>query len=277
MMERRQPVGNIDTSFQKFSQSFHKIFGIDLSGYKLNQMQRRINHFMERYKCTGYDQFLCLLKSDNEVKNKFVNYLTINVTEFFRNPDMFLYLEKEILPELVQRAGQLKIWSAACSNGAEPYSLAMIMEDKFPQKKYHIDATDIDEEMLKRCELGEYVGDVLKNISASRLHTYFQPVESGYKINRVLASHVTFRKHNLLCDPYPQGYDLILCRNVTIYFTPQAQESCYQGFSQSLKPKGVLFIGASENIFNYRKYGLERICPGFFKKVETGFFNLDVS
>ncbi|MGI6631321.1 MAG: CheR family methyltransferase [Bacillota bacterium] len=256
----------INTSYEKFSQSFHKIFGLDLSGYKVNQMQRRIEHYMERCKCKNYDEFLELLKKDKEVKNKFFNYLTINVTEFFRNPEHFLYLEKEILPELVGRTGMLKIWSAACSNGAEPYSLAIIMADKFPYKKYHIDATDIDEEMLEKSALGEYGGDMIKNIPAFRLNAYFDTTDKGYKIKKSLASHITFWKHNLLSDQYPKGFDLILCRNVTIYFTPQAQEFCYQGFSQSLKPKGVLFIGASENIFNYRKYGLERICPGFFRK-----------
>lgn len=256
----------MNSSYQEFSKSFHKAFGIDLSGYKINQMQRRIDHFMDRLKCAGYAQFLQLLRADEKVKNQFINYLTINVTEFFRNPELFRYLEKEILPGLLPGSGVLKIWSAACSNGAEPYSLGIIMEDRLPGKGYQIDATDIDEEMLARSQKGEYGGDVLKNVSPQRLHTYFTATEKGYGIKRTLASHVFFRKHNLLSDPYPSGYDLVLCRNVTIYFTPEAQDHCYQGFSKALKPGGVLFIGASENIFNYRKYGLERICPSFFRK-----------
>ncbi|MEL7564656.1 MAG: protein-glutamate O-methyltransferase CheR [Dehalobacterium sp.] len=259
-------MNNLDSSYQRFSQSFYRAFGINLTGYKVNQMQRRIGHFMERCKCAGYDQFLHLLSSDKEVENQFINYLTINVTEFFRNPDLFRQLETEILPPLVQRSGSLKMWSAACSNGAEPYSLAIIMQDKFPGKGYQIDATDIDEEMLKRSKQGEYFGEVLKNLSPQRLNNYFIATGKGYEIKKSVSAHVAFRKHNLLSDEYPSGYDLILCRNVTIYFTPEAQDYCYLGFSKSLKPGGVLFIGASENIFNYRKYGLERICPSFFKK-----------
>lgn len=258
---------NLNYSYERFSKGFKINFGIDLAGYKVNQMQRRIGHFMERCKCVNYEQFLQLLRNDQEVENQFINYLTINVTEFFRNPELFKYLETNILPDLVQKASNLKMWSAACSNGAEPYSLSIIMQDRFPGKKYQIDATDIDEEMLNRSKQGEYVGDVLRNLSPHRLSTYFIPQGKGYQIKKALFTNVVFRKHNLLSDKYITGYDLIICRNVTIYFTPEAQDYCYQGFSKSLKSGGVLFIGASENIFNYRKYGLERICPSFFRKL----------
>ncbi len=253
--------------YHDFAISFRRTFGVDLSGYKINQMQRRINHFIERCKCTGYEHFLQVLTSDQETKKKFMNYLTINVTEFFRNPEYFLYLEKEILLDLINKTGTLKIWSAACSNGAEPYSLAIIMQSSFPGKSFKIDATDIDEETLAQAKIGEYPKELLKNLSPERLIAYFDPTQKGFKIKKTLAAQVIFRKHNLLSDVYASGYDLIVCRNATIYFTSEAQDFCYQGFSRSLNTGGVLFIGASENIFNYRKYNLERICPSFFRKI----------
>ncbi|WP_148134906.1 CheR family methyltransferase [Candidatus Formimonas warabiya] len=254
-------------AYHAFTQRLKTSVGIDLGGYKTTQMQRRIEHFIERCKCSGHEQFLQLLKQNTAVKDQFIKYLTINVTEFLRNPDLFRYLETNILPGMVQKTGTVKIWSAACSNGAEPYSMSIIMQSSFPSKPFHIDATDIDDEMLQKAKAGEYMGDVLKNLSPQRLATYFEPNGPGVRIKKSVSAHVSFRKHNLLLDVYDKGYDLIVCRNVTIYFTPEAQEYCYQGFSKSLNSGGVLFIGASENIFNYRKYGLERICPSFFRKI----------
>jgi chemotaxis protein methyltransferase CheR len=252
--------------FNDFKKLVSKKLNINLEGYKEKQLKRRIEHLMNSLGFNSYQDYFDSLSIDKKQREIFLDRLTINVSEFFRNKNIFDKLEKEIKTELLTKKKKLKIWSAACSNGAEPFSVAMILDAITPGIKHRIDATDIDDKMLREVKFGCYKKELVKNISPDRLKKYFN--ENGEKLCILsnLKSKVEFKKHDLLLDKYPGGYDLIICRNVTIYFTRDTQNELYRKFWLSLNDGGVLFIGATESILNYRELGFTKISPWFYQK-----------
>ena len=253
--------------FQGFKNGVSQHFSLSLNSYKETQLKRRIDSLISKSTVSTYEQYFRLLKADPKQFEAFIDYVTINVSEFFRNPNMFKVLEDEILTELVQKTSRLKIWSAACSIGCEPYSIAMILEDNYKGKPYQIDATDLDAGILQSAKLGQYSIEHIRNITAQRIQKYFKQNGEKYAINEQVKSKINFKKHDLLIDPHSTGYDLIVCRNVTIYFTKEAQEQIYSDFSKSIKSGGYLFIGCTENIFNYKDYSFEKVSTCFYRKI----------
>ena len=249
-----------------FKQKFKNKANIDLNDYKPAQMQRRINNLMSRYGATTYVDFFNLLDKDARLYKEFIDYMTINVTEFFRTPEKFSELETKVLPELLAKNPKLNIWSAGCSVGAEPYSLAMILKDMTPNTKHRILATDLDVEMLGKAKSGVYTSTEFKNISTNRASKYFKEVNGTYTIDNEIKSTIEFKQHNLLLDKFETGFDLILCRNVVIYFTEEAKDGLYRRFLSALKPGGVMFVGGTEAILNFRDIGFASYLPFFYRK-----------
>lgn len=255
------------TDFDRFKERIFQTFGLDLNSYKENQLKRRLDNLLSRKQYPDYQSFLQYLTSNKNAWHEFLDYLTINVSEFFRDVKMFQTLETKILPDLLQKKGNLKIWSAACSNGCEPYTIAIILEEIAKGgNRYQIDATDIDNTILQAAANGSYGADSVRNVSPNRLAKYFTSEQGKYIVTNGIKARVTFKQHNLLADQYPRGYDLIACRNVTIYFTRDAQDKVNQRFAQSLNSGGYLFIGGSETIFNYAELGFEKVSPCFYRK-----------
>lgn len=207
-----------------------------------------------------------MLDKDARLYKEFINYMTINVTEFFRTPEKFLDLETKVLPEILAKSSKLNIWSAGCSVGAEPYSLAMILKDMTPTVKHRILATDLDAEMLGKAKGGVYTSAEFKNISNNRASKYFKEINGTYAIDGEIKSCIEFKQHNLLLDKFETGFDLILCRNVVIYFTEEAKDVLYRRFLKSLKPGGVMFVGGTEAILNFRDIGFTSYLPFFYRK-----------
>lgn len=254
--------------FSQFKAKIYKQFALNLDGYKEKQLKRRIDSLMQSQGFKEYHAYFQALISDEEQLSKFLDKVTINVSEFFRNPEIFAVLEKKILPMLLAQKSRLKIWSAACSNGCEPYSVAIIMDEIAPNGIMRLEATDIDKKILEVAKAGRYDLRSLKNVSPQRLAKYFRQEGEQYVINDAIKRKVHFRYHDLLVDSYGTGYDLIICRNVTIYFTPEMQDRLYANFYEALAPGGVLFIGATENMLKYREFGYEKISSWFYQKPE---------
>jgi len=252
--------------FAEFQGKIQALCGLNLAGYKEKQLKRRIDSLMQSRGYDSYLPYLTALRKDPGEWQLFMDKITINVSEFFRNPEIFARLETEILPFLLQGGKSLKIWSAACSNGAEPYSLAILLKELTPARTHQILATDIDSRILAAAREGVYPEALVKNISDARLKRYFQKTEQGYQLSPSVKSLVNFKQHDLLTGAFGRDYDLIVCRNVTIYFTPQTQLELYQKFYQALAAGGVLFIGATESILRYRELGYKKISPWFYQK-----------
>ena len=255
-----------ERDWELFKQKFNSKASINLNDYKPAQMQRRIGNLMTRHGARTYVEFFNLLDKDAKLYKEFVDYMTINVTEFFRTPEKFSELESKVLPDLLAQNPKLNIWSAGCSVGAEPYSLAMILKDITPTVKHRILATDLDVEMLAKAKSGVYTSTEFKNISSNRASKYFKQDSGLYTMDDDIRSRVEFKKHNLLLDKFETGFDLILCRNVVIYFTEEAKDGLYRRFLSALKPGGVLFVGGTEAILNFRDIGFVHYLPFFYRK-----------
>lgn len=253
--------------YEKFKKDVYSLTSIDLNCYKEKQMKRRIDTLITKNKVDSYDAYVDFIKKDKEKFEQFVNFLTINVSEFYRNPEQWEFLDKEVFPQLVERFGKnLKIWSAACSTGDEPYSLVMALSKHVPINQIKIIATDIDKQVLDKARMGLYNEKSIASVPAEFKKKYFTQIGSSYQISDEIKRRVEFKEHNLLKDPYPTGCHLIVCRNVVIYFTEEAKDEIYKKFNQSLVKDGMLFIGSTEQIMNYRELNLKRHQSFFFQK-----------
>ncbi|MCX7970059.1 MAG: protein-glutamate O-methyltransferase CheR [Negativicutes bacterium] len=258
---------NPDQDWQQFKDVFHKKSNIDLNAYKPAQMQRRITNFMNRRGCSKYMDFYGLIVRDEALYREFIDFLTINVTEFFRTPNKFEDLKVKIFPELLKKNSRLNIWSAGCSTGAEPYTMAIMLDQLTPGVKHKILATDIDNNMLANARQGIYVEGELKNVSPADLKKYFTKLADGrFQVNPDIRQRVDFRFHNMLRDRFDSNFDLIVCRNVVIYFTEEAKNELYRRFFESLRPGGFLFVGGTEAILNARELGYSNYLPFFYQR-----------
>ena len=240
---------------------------IDLNCYKEKQMKRRIDTLIAKRKIEGYDKYVQGLKSDSELFDEFINYITINVSEFYRNPEQWKLLDEQIIPELIQKFGKnLKIWSAACSTGDEPYSLVMAFSKHLPLSNIKIHATDLDKQVIAKAKVGLYSDKSVVSVPSDLKTKYFTKVGPSYKISDEIKSRVEFKEHNLLKDTFPTDYHLIVCRNVLIYFTEEAKEEVFRKFYGSLASGGVLFIGSTEQIITYKELGYERKNSFFYQR-----------
>ena len=256
-------------NYEYLKKEVYALTKIDLNAYKEAQMKRRIDALIAKHKISGYENFVKALKSDKELFEAFVNYLTINVSEFYRNPEQWVVLDKDVFPKLIKKFGKnLKIWSAACSTGDEPYSLAMVLGDLVPLEQVKIIATDIDKQVLEKAKLGLYNDKSLKGLPKQYIDKYFTKVnDRTYQISDKIKKCVDFKEHNLLKDPYPTNCDIIVCRNVLIYFTEEAKEEVYKKFNASLKKDAYLFVGSTEQIIQPQKLGYVTQKSFFYKKM----------
>lgn len=253
--------------YEYFKSEILKLTAIDLNCYKEKQMKRRIDTLIAKHKIEGYDKYIQALKSDKELFEEFVSYITINVSEFYRNPDQWKLMDREVIPELVRNFGSgLKVWSAACSTGDEPYSLVMALSAHVPMNRINILATDLDKQIIAKAKVGLYSDKSIVGVPDEFKKKYFTQVGPSYKIVDEIKSRVSYKEHNLLRDMYPSGYHLIVCRNVLIYFTEEAKDEVFRKFYNALSPGGVLFIGSTEQIINYKEMGFIRKNSFFYQK-----------
>lgn len=245
--------------YEWFKEAVFQLTKIDLNAYKERQMKRRIDALITKNSIVGYDAYVQVLKTDKARFEEFVNYLTINVSEFYRNPEQWQVMDKQIIPQLINKFGKnLKVWSAACSTGDEPYSLVMALSRHIPLNMIHIVATDIDKQVIAKAKVGLYNEKSVAAIPEDLKNKYFTKVGLSYQISDEIKSRVEFKEHNLLESNYPKNYHMIVCRNVLIYFTEEAKDEVFRKFYSSLAPGGVLFIGSTEQIINYKDIGFER-------------------
>lgn len=254
-----------DAEYEEFIKQLHVKKGFDLSQYKENQMNRRLRNFYDRYAFKNYKSFLVGLMEDDILYEEFMNKVTINVTNFFRNPNRWEYVEKEILPRFANQPN-IKCWSAACSSGEEPYTLAMLGKKTGVLSRMDILATDLDKRILEKAMSGEFELSEIGDIPYVHQEENFVIEKDIMKINPRLKEKVRFKYHNLLMDNFECEFDLIICRNVMIYFTEEAKEQLYQKFNQALKPGGIFFTGSTEQIFNPERYGFESLEASFYRK-----------
>jgi len=254
-----------DQEYCHLKQRVLALTGIDLDCYKSQQMRRRLDGFLSGLSVNAYT-YCDTLRQDPRALKDLRDFLTINVSEFFRDKDQFQMLAATILPDLLRLTPRLNIWSAGCSHGAEPYSVSMILDDISPLIRHRILATDIDESILQRARSGgPYPVTDVRNVGASQLRNITR-VGDSYWVTPKFRAKVEFKQLNLLRDTFESGFDLIICRNVVIYFNNEAKANLMGKFYRSLKDGGMLFMGASETMAVSPDTGFERISNCFYRK-----------
>ncbi|WP_438445607.1 CheR family methyltransferase [Gorillibacterium sp. sgz5001074] len=254
-----------DKDFALFIKKVKEHTAIDLAQYKEAQMKRRLTTLRQK---KGYDTFAAFFDAmlkDKTLFYEFLDRMTINVSEFWRNPNRWEVLEKQFIPPIVKASRKPKIWSAACSTGEEPYTLSMILAEQAGPDAQVL-ATDIDEGALEKARKAIYPDRSVRDVPANYLKKYFRQDQLTYCITDDLKRMVKFQKQNLLVDTFDEGFDLIVCRNVMIYFTEEAKNLLYHKFAKALKPGGILFVGSTEQIFSPGQYGMEPAETFFYRK-----------
>lgn len=256
----------MDEGYYNFIAQIKKRTGVDLTLYKETQMKRRLTSLRNKQGYTHFEPYSQALNSNNQLLHEVMDRTTINVSEFYRNSKRWNVLKNDILPTLIKEKKRIFVWSAACSTGEEPYSMALMGAEHFPDIAFDILATDIDDTALEKAKVGVYKEKALKELPEYMKKKYFTETGGLFQLNPQLKQQVTFQKHNLLRDSYPGDIDLIICRNVLIYFTDEAKSIIYQRFRDTLTAYGVLFVGSTEQIFNPRQYGLELEDTFFYRR-----------
>ncbi|WP_018660412.1 CheR family methyltransferase [Heyndrickxia acidiproducens] len=259
-----------EDDYSRFISQIKMKTGVNLSLYKEAQMKRRLTTLYEKRGFSSFQEFFNGLDQDQALLDEFLDRMTINVSEFYRNKSRWDVLEHKILPRLFKDRGiPLRIWSAAASTGEEPYTIAMILSKFMPLDLIRILATDIDRHALQKAKAGIYSERSINEVPKEMKLKFFEKCSGGpfYRIADGIKKTVTFKQHNLLSDPYPKA-DLICCRNVLIYFTEEAKNQVYRNFSTALNHHGTLFVGSTEQIFHPSSFGLEVEDTFFYKKIE---------
>jgi chemotaxis protein methyltransferase CheR len=244
--------------------------GINLSCYKSAQMERRLTAYLARSGQSSWLRFFRAIEHNAAEIAKLEEYLTINVSSFFRDFERYEHLRMAILPALLHDRPSLRVWSAGCSRGHEPYSLAILLAAMTgPYRRHQILGTDIDRAVLDAAAAGgPYPSSEVAAAPEELRSQYLRVEHDRYWVTRQIQQKVLFRRHNLLIDPFESAFDLIVCRNVVIYFTAEVKNHLYRRFRDALRPGGVLFVGGTEVVSSVADLGLQLVGPSFYRRVD---------
>ena len=241
---------------KRISELIYQKYNYDFRNYAMSSFKRRIVRILELKKLTLTNLVNKLTDSPPFI-NEFIDELTVNVTEMFRDPGFWRVIRDEVLPSIRQRKKQLRIWHAGCSSGEEVLTMTILLREIGMLDDVVITATDIDSNMLERGRSGIYP---IKNMAineqnfinygghADVLKKYYEQVNGSAIFNRELLKDVTFKRHDLVLGQVFDRFDLILCRNVMIYFNQGLQNEVLKKFHESLLPHGYLSIGSKESL-----------------------------
>lgn len=259
-----------DADFSSFVARIKAKTAIDLSQYKEAQMKRRLTSLRLKHGYTSFAAYWEAIDKDRNLMNEFLDRMTINVSEFWRNPSRWEAMEKRFLPEKLASQSRVKLWSAACSTGEEPYTLAMIASELGAPDRTSILATDLDNIVLEKAAQGIYQERSVRDVPPAYARKYLLKKGSDQiEVAPELKKMITFKQQNLLHDRFDNDFDIIICRNVMIYFTEEAKHLLYQKFSDALRPGGLLFVGSTEQIFSPAQYNFESVETFFYRRREN--------
>jgi chemotaxis protein methyltransferase CheR len=257
-------------AFATIGQILKSINGFNLDIYKEKCIRRRIAIRIRATHCATAEEYSDLLRHDKDEMDLLLRVLTIHVSQFFRNPPTFEKLRTEIFPYLFKVRGpterdHLTFWSVGCASGEEPYSLALILKDSFPaeavRERVSILATDVDAAILKTARVGIYGEERLPETPDTIKQRWFRKERGKYHLLPEIKEMVDFKKSDLFYrDSFPEC-DLILCRNVLIYFERRQQEKILNGFADVLRKDGILVLGKSETLFGEIRTRFQTVCP----------------
>ncbi len=261
------PLPQLD--YERFGDFMRSTVGIDLRQYKRRQMERRIRAFALRRGITSLDDYQTALRAERDELDALLDRITINVSQLFRNPEQWERLATDIIPELARTGGgRIRAWSAGCSFGAEAFSLAATIRSAAPDTALSIRASDIDRRILAAAGRGEFSEEDARSAPIEMLEPNFDRTPDGWRAKAQLTSAVRFAHEDLLTTkPADGSFDLVLCRNVVIYFTPEARSAVHEMLARTVRPGGYLVIGSTERIAQpLAELDLEPAFPFVFRR-----------
>jgi two-component system CheB/CheR fusion protein len=248
-----------DAAFDALLEFLKRTRGLDFTGYKRASLDRRLRRRMETVGCPSYGDYLDYLEVHPDEYEQLFEMLLINVTEFFRDPPAWADMQERVLPGLLAaKAGDepIRVWSAGCASGQEPYTAAMVLADVLGIDAYRervkIYATDIDEDALAQGRLAIYSAKELENVSPARRDSYFERADQRWAFRKDLRRTVIFGRNNLVQDAPISRLDLLICRNTLMYFNAETQARILRHFHFALRDGGALMLGKSEMMISHR-------------------------
>jgi len=245
-----------DADFARYRDYIYQESGITFTAANRSILESRLKEQLRTREIDSVQTHFAKIYADKEEMKSFLDSITTNLTRFFRNQPHFDTLEKFVIPELVNNIKKgspnntIRIWSAGCSTGEEPYTIAMLLSEILPPSwKFDILASDISLKCLMTAKEGFYAESKIDGIPPAYLAKYFDKVDGGYRIKADIQSKIKFDYHNLKHDSGQRGLDIVFCRNVIIYFDEPAQAAVINRFWEAMAPKSFLFIGHSESLF----------------------------
>lgn len=258
-----------DSTFRQLRDFIYEKTGIYIADSKKYLIENRLSKRIEEKGLKGFEEYLTLLKKNDEELKRLYDAITTNETYFFRENQQIEVLIKDLVPRITETKGSrdIKIWSAACSTGEEPYTIAMMLLENCPGLRFEIFASDISESVLSSAKKGIYTSYSVRNVPSILLNKYFR--KNGqmlYELDHSLKKFVNFTNINLMDDRKMRsikGMDVIFCRNVLIYFDERAKQKVVSLLYDSLRQGGYLFVGTSESLHNVTR----AFRPLIFEKV----------
>lgn len=245
-----------DEALASLMQKVERARGLRLTNYKQPCLRRRLAVRMRARGVHTFGDYARVLDQQPDEYDLLLDALTINVTRFFRNPETYAVLQHRVVPDLAARAGPLRVWSAGCASGEEPYSLAILFTEAFAGRpgdvrgRVQIDATDLDPGALEAVRQAVYQAPAVEELPPPLLAKYFTPGGPPWRLLESVKKLVQPLRHDLTHEAPPHApYDLIVCRNVVIYFDRSTQEKLFLKFYDALAPGGWLVLGKVETLF----------------------------
>ena len=257
--EREFPM--TDADFERIQGVAYEVTGIKLSSHKKDMVYGRLVRRLRSLSVPSFTEYCYLIKQENSPElSNFVNSITTNLTAFFRESHHFEHLKNTVLPYLLQcneKSRRIRIWSAGCSTGEEPYSIAMVVKSFSALNDWDVKilATDLDSNVVEKAKQGIYDADRVEKIP-EEYDRYVKRSKDGdrFKVRNDIVDMITFKQLNLLHQwPMKGKFDVIFCRNVVIYFDAETQKILFDRYANILSNSGSLFIGHSENLHNISK------------------------
>jgi chemotaxis protein methyltransferase CheR len=260
------PTQNAIDDYVSFCRGVQALCRIDLEQYKRPQMERRIRTFASGRGVEALPEYLTVLRKDRSELEAFLDRITINVSQLWRNPEQWDVLATNVLPALAAE-GRIRAWSAGCSYGAEAYTLAAVAADAIPQARTEVRGTDIDERIIAQAKTGRFTLADARSAPAKQLERWFDRDGDEYVAKPELRRAMRFDTGDLLrMRIAPSSFDLILCRNTVIYFNQEVRDDLHARLADALRPGGVLIVGATERVADARALDLTSTHPFTYRK-----------
>lgn len=247
-----------DAAFETLLEYVKRSRGFDFTGYKRSSLMRRVNKRMQTVGIEGYSNYLDYLEVHPEEFNHLFNTLLINVTAFFRDRPAWDYVQQEVIPQILAQKDpneQIRVWSAGCASGEEAYTVAIALAEAIGLEQFRervkIYATDVDEEALHQARLATYTANDLGGLSSQQVDQFFEQSENLYTFHKDLRRAVIFGRHDLIQDAPISKIDLLICRNVLMYFNGETQGRILGRFHFALRDQGFLFLGKAEMLLSH--------------------------